>query len=168
MAGLLANGYNTNNNLGNLYRQGEEYNRAQYEKTKDFNRGTNQFNADVLNRTSQFNADAMNRGKQYNAQLAMQAAQAKMDADAGWYNGIYGNVAGLFKGLGDLGREKAQENRIADMAATGIFGTMKPGSYIANGMLRYETDEERAKRLANQKVKTAKGGKIKQKKGFTY
>ena len=168
MAGLLANGYNTNNNLGNLYRQGEEYNRAQYEKTKEFNRGTNQFNADVLNRTSQFNADALNRGKQYNAQLAMQAAQAKMDADAGWYNGIYGNVAGLFKGLGDLGREKAQENRIADMAATGIFGTMKPGSYIANGMLRYETDEERAKRLANQKVKTAKGGKIKRKKGFTY
>ena len=168
MAGLLANGYNINNNLGNLYRQGEEYNRAQYEKTKDFNRGTNQFNADVLNRTSQFNADAMNRGKQYNAQLAMQAAQAKMDADAGWYNGIYGNVAGLFKGLGDLGREKAQENRIADMAATGIFGTMKPGSYIANGMLRYETDEERAKRLANQKVRVTKGGKIKRKKGFTY
>ena len=168
MAGLLANGYNTNIALGKADREGEEFNWNTLKDVKGFNRGTNQFNADVLNRTSQFNADALNRGKQYNAQLAMQAAQAKMDADAGWYNGIYGNVAGLFKGLGDLGREKAQENRIADMAATGIFGRMRPGSYIANGMLRYETDEERAKRLANQKVKTAKGGKINRKKGFTY
>ena len=169
MAGLLANGYNTNNNLGNLYRQAEEYNDNRYKQMKEFNRGTNQFNAEAYNRTSQFNADALNRQRQYGAQLAMQAAREKMDADAGWYNGIYGNISGLMKGVGDLGRENAQRNMIADMAANGIFGQMTPSTYVANGMLRYETDEERAKRLANQKRSAAKGGKIKRKKrGLTY
>jgi hypothetical protein len=91
-----------------------------------------------------------------------------MDADAGWYNGIYGNISGLLKGVGDIGRENAQRNMISDMAATGLFSQMTPNTYIANGMLRYETDEERAKRLAKQKNSGAKGGKIKRKKGFTY
>lgn len=169
MAGLLANGYNTNNNLGNLYRQAEEYNDNRYKQMKEFNRGTNMFNAEAYNKTSQFNADALNRQRQYGAQLAMQAAREKMDADAGWYNGIYGNISGLMKGIGDLGRENAQRNMIADMAANGIFGQMTPSTYVANGMLRYETDEERAKRLANQKKSAAKGGKIKRKKrGLTY
>ena len=42
--------------------------------------------------------------------------------DAGWYNSLYGNVAGLFKGLGDLGTENYRMNRISEMAADDIFG----------------------------------------------
>ena len=168
MAGLLANGYNTQIALGTADRQGDESNWNKYAQTKTFNRGTNQFNAEAFNRNSEFNANAYNNAARSNAQMKLHAAQAKMDADAGWYNGIYGNISGLLKGVGDMGRENAQRNMISDMAATGLFGQMTPNTYIANGMLRYETDEERAKRLAKQKHSVAKGGKIKRKKGFTY
>jgi len=168
MAGLLANGYNTQIALGTADRQGDESNWNKYAQTKTFNRGTNQFNAEAFNRNSEFNANAYNNAARNNAQMKLHAAQAKMDADAGWYNGIYGNISGLLKGVGDIGRENAQRNMISDMAATGLFGQMTPNTYIANGMLRYETDEERAKRLAKQKNSGAKGGKIKRKKGFTY
>lgn len=168
MAGLLANGYNTQIALGTADRQGDESNWNKYAQTKTFNRGTNQFNAEAFNRNSEFNTNAYNNAARSNAQMKLHAAQAKMDADAGWYNGIYGNVSGLLKGIGDMGRENAQRNMISDMAATGLFGQMTPNTYIANGMLRYETDEERAKRLAKQKHSVAKGGKIKKKKGFTY
>jgi hypothetical protein len=162
-AAMLANGYNTNNNLGNLYRQAEEYNRGQYERTKEFNRGTNQFNAQTLTQNSQFNADAYNRNRQFAAQMAANVANQKMDADAGWWNGIYGNIGGLFKGIGDLGRENYQHNRIADMAATGIFGTMKPETFVSNGYLRYEDEDPT---WLNKRARgRAKGGKINRKKG---
>lgn len=129
MAGLLANGYNDQIGSGNLYRQALEYNDAQRQRVAEFNRGTDQFNADSYNRTSQFNTDALNRQKQYKASLAMQAAQQKMDADAGWYNSLYGNVSGLFKGIGDLGAENYRMNRIAEMAARGDFGTATDKTY---------------------------------------
>ena len=166
-AGLLANGYNTTLSLGNLARQSEEFNREQYERTKQFNRGTNQYNADAYNRLSQFNAEALNRGKQYSASLALQAAKEKMDADAGWYNSLYGNVSGLFKGLGELGRENATRNMVADMAATGIYGNINPDNFNPNGMLRWETDEEYQKRLAKQ-GKKSNGGKMKRRRGLTF
>jgi hypothetical protein len=152
-AGLLANSYNSQIGLGNLYRQAEEYNDNLKKQVAEFNRGTDQFNSEAYNRTSLQNAETRNRNRQMNAQLGMQAAQAKMDADAGWYNGIYGNVAGLFKGIGDLGRENAQHNMIADMAATGIFGTIK-NQPIGNGYIRVVPRNE-----------AAKGGKINKKKG---
>lgn len=154
MAGLIANGYNANNNLGNLYRQAEEYNRGQYERTKEFNRGTNQFNAQTLTQNSQFNADAYNRNRQYAAQLGLSAAAQKMDADAGWWNGIYGNIGGLFKGIGDLGRENAQHNMIAEMAADGLFGTISP-----------RTNTGRRGKYLTFTERKAKGGKINRKKG---
>jgi hypothetical protein len=167
MAGLLASEYNNQIGSGNLYRQALEYNDAQRARIADFNRGTDQFNADAYNRTSQFNADARNRARQYNAQLQMQAAGQKMAADQAWNQGIYGNVAGLFRGIGDLGTENYRHNRIADMAATGIFGTMKPETFVSNGFLRYETDEERRRRLSGNM--SAKGGKVtKKKKGLTF
>lgn len=168
MAGLIAHGYNTQIDLGTADRQGDESNWNKYTQSMTFNRGTNQTNAQAFNRNSEFNADAYNNAARTYAQMKLHAAQAKMDADAGWNQSIYGNVAGLFKGLHDVGTEYTRKGTISDMAATGLFGQMTPNTYIANGMLRYETDEERTKRLAKQKNSGAKGGKIKRKKGFTY
>lgn len=124
MAGLLANGYSDQIASGNLYRQALEYNDNLRKQVAEFNRGTDQFNADAYNRTSQFNADARNRARQANAQLRMQAAAQKADMDAGWYNGIYGNLSGLFKGIADIGTENYRMNRIAEMGADGIFGNL--------------------------------------------
>lgn len=153
MAGLLANSYNNQIANGQLFRQALEYNDAQRKKVTDFNRATDMFNADAYNRLSQFNASARNQARQANAQLGLHAAVQKMNADAAWNSGIYGNVAGLFKGIGDLGRENYQHNRIADMAATGLFGTINPDTFVANGYLTWD-DKKRSK-----------GGKINRKKG---
>ena len=153
MAGLLANGYNSQIADGDLYRKALEYNDAKRQKVAEFNRGTDMYNADAFTKTSATNAEIANRQRQFRAQMQMDAARQRMAADAAWNQGIYGNVSGLFKGISDLGRENAQHNMIADMAADGIFGVMTPKSN------------------AGKRVVTTKkscGGKIKRKRGLTF
>ena len=153
MAGLLANGYNSQIADGDLYRKALEYNEAQKQKVAEFNRGTDQWNADAFNRTSATNAEIANRQRQFKAQMQIDAARQRMAADAAWNQGIYGNVSGLFKGISDLGRENAQHNMIADMAADGIFGVMTSKSNTG-------------KRVVT--TKKSCGGKIKRKRGLTF
>lgn len=152
MAGLLAAGYNSQLASGNLFRQAQEYNDNLRKQVAEFNRGTDQFNSEQFGQTSRFNADAYNQTRRANAQLKLQAAQQKADMDAGWYGGIYGNVAGLFKGLGDLGTENYRMNRIAEMGADGIFGSL--GNSHTGKMYR--------------KNKKSKGGKVNKKRGLTF
>lgn len=151
-AGLLANGYNSQIASGNLFRQALEYNDAQRQKVAEFNRGTDMYNANAFNQNSITNAEIANRNRQFKAQMQMDAARQRMAADAAWNQGIYGNVSGLFKGLSDIGRENAQHNMIADMAADGIFGVMTPDSNTGRRVVR----------------KASKGGKINRKRGLTF
>ena len=157
MAGILANGYNEQLGSGNLYRQALEYNDAQRQKVADFNRSTNIFNANAFNQTSATNAQIQNNQRNFKAQMQMDAARQRMAADAAWNQGIYGNVSGLFKGLGDWGKENAQHNMIADMAADGIFGNMND-QYIGRGYI--------TKRAPKKK---SNGGKLnRRKRGLTF
>ena len=153
MAGLLANGYNSQIADGDLYRKALEYNDAQKQKVAEFNRGTDMYNANAFNQTSATNAEIANRNRQFKAQMQMDAARQRMAADAAWNQGIYGNVSGLFKGISDLGRENAQHNMIADMAADGIFGVMTPKSNTGRRVVA---------------TKKSCGGKIKRKRGLTF
>lgn len=153
MAGLLANGYNNQIADGDLYRKALEYNDAKRQKVAEFNRGTDMYNADAFTKTSATNAEIANRNRQFKAQMQMDAARQRMAADAAWNQGIYGNVSGLFKGISDLGRENAQHNMIADMAADGIFGVMTPKSNTGRKVVT---------------TKKSCGGKIKRKRGLTF
>lgn len=153
MAGLLANGYNSQIADGDLYRKALEYNDAKRQKVAEFNRGTDQWNADAFNRTSATNAEIANRNRQFKAQMQMDAARQRMAADAAWNQGIYGNVNSFFQGLGALGKENAQHNMIADMAADGIFGVMTPKSNTGRRVVT---------------TKKSCGGKIKRKRGLTF
>ena len=153
MAGLLANGYNSQIADGDLYRKALEYNDAKRQKVAEFNRGTDMYNADAFTKTSATNAEIANRQRQFKAQMQMDAARQRMTADAAWNQGIYGNVSGLFKGISDLGRENAQHNMIADMAADGIFGVMTPKSNTGRKVVT---------------TKKSCGGKIKRKRGLTF
>lgn len=153
MAGLLANGYNNQIADGDLYRKALEYNDAKRQKVAEFNRGTDQWNSEAFNKTSLANAEIANRQRQFRAQMQMDAARQRMAADTAWNQGIYGNVSALFKGISDLGRENAQHNMIADMAADGIFGVMSPKSNTG-------------KRVVT--TKKSCGGKIKRKRGLTF
>ena len=151
MAGLLANGYNNQISSGNLYRQALEYNDAQRQKVAEFNRGTDMFNAQAFNDTSKTNAQLQANHRNFKAQMMMDAAKQRMASDAAWNQGIYGNVSGLFKGISDLGKENAQHNMIADMAADGLFGNMSDRQHIAKTYL--------------EKKKAANGGKVNRRKG---
>lgn len=153
MAGLLANGYNSQIADGDLYRKALEYNDAKRQKVAEFNRGSDMYNADAFTKTSATNAEIANRQRQFKAQMQMDAARQRMAADAAWNQGIYGNVSGLFKGISDLGRENAQHNMIADMAADGIFGVMTPKSNTGRKVVT---------------TKKSCGGKIKRKRGLTF
>lgn len=152
MAGLLANGYNSQIASGDLYRKALEYNDAKKQKVAEFNRGTDMYNADAFAKTSATNAEIANRQRQFKAQMQMDAANRRMAADAAWNQGIYGNVNSFFQGLGALGKENAQHNMIADMAADGIFGVMTPKSNTGRRVVR----------------KASKGGKINRKRGLTF
>lgn len=153
MAGLLANGYNSQIADGDLYRKALEYNEAQKQKVAEFNRSTDMYNANAFNQTSATNAEIANRNRQFKAQMQMDAARQRMTADAAWNQGIYGNVNSFFQGLGALGKENAQHNMIADMAADGIFGVMTPKSNTGRKVVT---------------TKKSCGGKIKRKRGLTF
>lgn len=155
MAGLLANGYNSQIADGELYRKALEYNDAQRQRVAEFNRGTDMYNANAANQVSATNAQIANNNRKLRAQMKMDAARQRMAADAAWNQGIYGNVNGLFAGLGAWGKENAQHNMIADMAADGLFGTMSDKQNIGKSYIR--------------KKKAACGGKIsRKKKGLTF
>ena len=153
MAGLLANGYNSQIADGDLYRKALEYNDAKRQKVAEFNRSTDMYNADAFTKTSATNAEIANRNRQFKAQMQMDAARQRMAVDAAWNQGIYGNVNSFFQGLGALGKENTQHNMIADMAADGIFGVMTPKSNTG-------------KRVVT--TKKSCGGKIKRKRGLTF
>lgn len=154
MAGLIANGYNSQIADGELYRKALEYNDAQRQRVAEFNRSTDMYNANAANQTSATNAQILNNNRQMRTQMQMDAARQRMAADAAWNQGIYGNVNDLFAGLGAWGKENAQHNMIADMAADGLFGTMSDKQNIGKGYVR---------------KKAACGGKIsRKKKGLTF
>ena len=153
MAGLLANGYNSQIADGDLYRKALEYNDTKRQKVAEFNRGTDMYNADAFTKTSATNAEIANRQRQFKAQMQMDVARQRMAADAAWNQGIYGNVNSFFQGLGALGKENAQHNMIADMAADGIFGVMTPKSNTGRKVVT---------------TKKSCGGKIKRKRGLTF
>lgn len=137
MAGLLANNYNNQMASAELFKKANEYNDAKRVQVADFNRGTDIQNANAFNQVSATNANIINQNRQQRANMAMHAAQARMEGDAGWYNSLYGNVNNLFKGIGDLGRENAQHNMIARMAADDLFGTLSDKQNIAKGFLNF-------------------------------
>lgn len=152
-AALLANAYNNQIAAGNLYRQGLEYNDAKRAQVGEFNRRTDEFNAQAFNQNEQAKANILNADRQYRAQLAANIAAQKMDANAGWYNSLYGNLNNLFEGISDLGRENANWNMVSDMWADGLAGTISDKTNSSRGHVSFR----------------AKGGKLKKKKrGLTF
>lgn len=153
MTGLLANEYNRQLGIGEIGRNARMYNDALAKQVGEFNRGTDQFNADAFNKVSMANAEMLNRNRQTNAQLAMQAAGQQLANELAWNQGIYGNVAGLFKGIGDIGRDNAAFNAAADLWASGALGGATPEHPMGRNFLKY----------ADEKAKY--GGKLKKRRG---
>ena len=108
IAGLLAADYNAQGQLGNLFRQAEEYNLAQREKVAAFNRGTNMFNSE-----QSLKAAIANRERDKARMDALVKAAAIRDAvDSRVGAARSANLTNLFDSLGNIGREAATRNMI--------------------------------------------------------
>lgn len=150
-AALLANAYTSQLGSGELFRQSLEYNDNLKKQVADFNRGTNIQNANAFNQLSPFNASQINADKQRRAYMAANIAGQKMDADASWYNSLYGNVNSMFTNIANREREIRDRNWMAKMAADGLLGNLGD-SYTGQGLVtKYE-------------VSAKDGGKLKRKK----
>jgi len=111
-AAMLANGYNTNNSLGNLYRQAEEYNLAQKEKVADFNRRTNMFNSQMGLEADSANARYRQMASHASLQGLAQAAAMRDSIDQRVGAARSANLTNLLNSLGNIGRENFALNQI--------------------------------------------------------
>lgn len=121
MAGLIAANYGNQVASSDLMKKAMEYDLGENKAVQDYNRGTDQFNASAYNQTSLSNAQMLNQDRQYRGSLAMQAAKERLDTDASWYNSLYGNISGAFRGLADIGRENREANWRNWLASKGYF-----------------------------------------------
>ena len=112
MAGMLANNYNAQLGLGDLYRKGEEFNQAQEEKRKEFNRKTNMFNAQMGMDAELANArQRQQAASSYMSGLA-QAAAMRDSIDSRIGAARTANLSNLLNNLGMIGRENFAFNQI--------------------------------------------------------
>lgn len=160
IAGQLANGYNSQIASGDLFAKALEYNNAQRQKVEEFNKDTDKYNATAFTQTSATNAGIMNDWRRARAQLGLDVAKEKLNTEASWYSNLYKNMDNIFKGFADVGKENAQHDMIADMAADGLFGKLT-NQNLANGYLIRKVKKK------NGNI-SAKGGKINRKRGLTF
>lgn len=102
------------NQMGNLYRQAEEFNSNQRLQNAEFNRGTNMYNSE-----GRLKADMANQGNA-NAQIsaAIEAAKLRQLIDNRVAETRSANLTNLFDSLGDIGRENFMYNMAMNNPAT--------------------------------------------------
>lgn len=155
MAGLLVTDYNAQEQLGKLYRQGEEFNLGQREKVAAFNRATDTFNseqdlkAQIANREKDLKEASLIAGAAEKAAALRDAVDARASAARS------ANLTNLFNSLGAIGEDEI--NRMdARWLAPLIYGAGADRAPSLGGLVK-------------RWPVAANGGRIsKRKKGLTY
>lgn len=116
------------NQMGNLWRQAEEYNEANRQAVAEFNRGTNMFNSEGF-----LKADMANQG-QGNVKInaAIEAAKLRELEDNRVAETRSANFTNLFNNLGNIGRENFVWNQVNENPAV-YYGVGRGGSTIYKG-----------------------------------
>ena len=116
------------NQMGNLWRQAEEYNEANRQAVAEFNRGTNMFNSE-----GRLKADMANQG-QANVRInaAIEAAKLRALEDDRVAETRSANFTNFLDNLGDLGRENLYYNMVNNNNAL-YYGQNKKGESIYKG-----------------------------------
>lgn len=164
MAGLLANEYNAQNRLGDLFRQADEYNLAQRQKALDFNRQTNMYNSEMGLKAAMANQQALMNLRNAQYQGITNALQMKDAIDARRGQSMSANLSNLFTSLGNIGID-AYNRKDRDMLInTDTYGTLsqKPQEW---SMADWEDYKKRHRESNTNKY----GGKLNKKRGgFTF
>jgi hypothetical protein len=155
IAGLLGADYNAQQQLGNLFRQAEEYNLAQKHQVETFNRGTNQANSEGFLKAAMANQDADMKARGLGLEAQMKGYQMREAARLASDEAKAANLSGFIESLGAIGADNAALNARDFALATGTFGPVNPGyEYILTGR--------------RQKKKGSYGGKLNRgRKGLT-
>lgn len=112
IASLIAADNNTQNALGNLYRQAEEYNDAKRERIADFNRRTNMFNSQMGLEAAMANARYRQQGLSAKLSGLAQAANLREAIDARTSAAKSANISNFLTSLGNIGRENMAFNMV--------------------------------------------------------
>lgn len=147
IAGILASDYNSQNQLGDLFRKAEEYNLEQRQKIEDFNRATNQVNSQGMLQADTANQGAYSNARDFSFRGLMAAAEMRQKARMAAEAARSANLSGLLNSLGDIGYENKNMNMIRALYSTGVLGPMN------------DEIAERFGLIKNKKTNTKKGAK---------
>lgn len=111
-AGLLATDYNTQGQLGDLFRKSIEYNNQRQAQIEEFNRATNQYNNQSDLQAQLANQEAHFKAGQYGLSGITQAASMREAIDANRAAALNANLTGLFENLGGIGKEEYTRNML--------------------------------------------------------
>lgn len=155
MAGLLASDYNTQAQLGDLFRNAEEYNQNLKMKVMDYNRQTDMFNTEAG-----LKADSINTNiDELRLKAIMQSAGIRANTDAMASAGKSANLSNFFENLGELGTEKARLKSINDNPFM-IYGRDEEGNILYK---KAEEDKIKQEKATREKAKQERSKKNKDK-----
>ena len=121
-AGLLALNKNTTDQMGDLFRKGEEFELERKAKVADYNRDTDIFNAKQALEAARANqAERRQASAAYAAGIA-QAEALRQRAQQYSDTARSTNLTNFLQGLGDIGNENEQRNWLKTLYASGYFG----------------------------------------------
>lgn len=125
LTGLLASDYNYGNQLGELMGNIEGINYSRYKDMKAYNKATNLANAEMAMRADMANAEqGMQRARMYGSLAEYRdAIRAKNRAEKS------ANLTNLLQGMGDLGRELTDRDKLRWLADRGVLAYNPSGEY---------------------------------------
>lgn len=121
IAGLTAADYNAQNQMGDLFRQAEEYNQAQRERVAGFNRQTDQANAQMGIQTGMFNSQIRQQAASEAARMRMIENQRYRADRAAKRDAIAANLTNFLESLGGIGEENYWRNAIDSLRRAGVY-----------------------------------------------
>ena len=121
IAGLTAADYNAQNQMGDLFRQAEEYNQAQRERVAGFNRQTDQANAQMGIQTGMFNSQMRQQAAAEAARMRMIENQRYRVDRAAKRDAIAANFTNFLESLGGIGEENYWRNAIDSLRRAGVY-----------------------------------------------
>lgn len=134
VAGLLANDYNANNRLGELYRAGDEYNAKQRLAADTFNRETDKYNSEGDLRAQMANQEARQRQQSFGFTGLLEAQKLRQNALDRASTARSANLTNLFNSLGEIGREAYMRNTILTSPWTKWY-------VDNNGKMKYKVEQ---------------------------
>lgn len=132
---LIGADYVAQNQMGDLFRQAEEYNQAQKERVAAFNRQTDQANAQMGIQTGEFNSEQRLRAAGEAARLRQAELQRYRADKAAKRDAIAANLTNFFDSLGGIGQENYWKNSLDSLGDAGVIQAYldKYGRVTRNG-----------------------------------